>query len=129
MQRRVFLKGVAGVAGLPLVSRFAASTGDTAVRPTRWVRPGEPGWPSPAEWAKLRKSVGGRLVKVQSAFAVCEPNAGSTACTDLFQNLTDPFYIDQSVNLTQTLGWMDAFTSSPARMRCWPKAAPMSRPR
>jgi len=111
MQRRTFLKALAG---LPLLSRFAASAGDTAVRPTQWVRPGEPGWPSPAEWAKLRTSVGGRLVKVQSAFAVCEPNAGSTACTDLFQNLTDPFYIDQSVNLTQTLGWMDAFTSEPS---------------
>src|SRR5262249_21771651 len=111
MQRRTFLKALAG---LPLLSRFAASAGDTAVRPTQWVRPGEPGWPSPAEWAKLRTCVGGRLVKVQSAFAVCEPNAGSTACTDVFQNLTDPFYIDQSVNLTQTLGWMDAFTSEPS---------------
>jgi FAD/FMN-containing dehydrogenase len=79
------------------------------------VRPGEPGWPSPAQWAALGESVGGRLVQVQSAFAVCEPDAASAACTDLFQNgLADPFYIDQSVNLTQTLGWLDAFTSEPS---------------
>ncbi|HLN66518.1 MAG TPA: FAD-binding protein [Streptosporangiaceae bacterium] len=48
---------------------------------------------------------------MQSAFTVCEPDASSAACTDLFQNLLDPFYIDRSVNLTQTLGWTGAFTS------------------
>jgi FAD/FMN-containing dehydrogenase len=53
-------------------------------------------------------------VRVQSAFAVCQPDAGSAACADLFQNLADPYYIDQSVNLTQTLGWIDAFTSEPS---------------
>jgi FAD/FMN-containing dehydrogenase len=112
MQRRMFLKALAG---LPLVSRFATFAGGVAVRsPARWVRPGEPGWPSPAEWAALGESVGGRLVRVRSAFAVCEPDAGSAACTDLFQNLADPFYIDESVNLTQTLGWLDAFTSEPS---------------
>jgi FAD/FMN-containing dehydrogenase len=52
---------------------------------------------------------------VQSACTVCEPDAGSAACADLFQkDLLDPFYIDQSVNLTQTLGWLDAFTSQPS---------------
>jgi hypothetical protein len=114
MHRRTFVKALAG---LPLLSRFATSAGGIAarpprwvVRPPRWVRPGEPGWPSPAQWGALGESVGGRLVRVQSAFAVCEPDAGSAACTDLFQNgLADPFYIDQSVNLTQTLGWTDAF--------------------
>ena len=111
MQRRVFLKSLAA---MPLLSRFTASGGGVAVRPARWVRPGEPGWPSPAEWAALGQSVGGRLVQVQPAFAVCEPDAGSAACMSLFGNLTDPFYIDQSVNLTQTLGWLDAFTSEPS---------------
>jgi len=117
MQRRSFLKTLAA---LPLLSRFATATaaggsgGGVAVRPVRWVRPGEPGWPGPAQWAALGESVGGRLVPVQSAFAVCEPNAGTAACANLFQNLADPFYIDQSVNLTQTLGWLDAFISEPS---------------
>jgi FAD/FMN-containing dehydrogenase len=116
MQRRTFLKALAA---LPLAARFAASRSGMVrlvqwVRPARWVRPGEPGWPSPAEWAALSESVGGRLVQVQSAFAVCEPDAGSAACADVFQNLTDPFYIDQSASLTQTLGWLDAFTSQPS---------------
>src|SRR5262249_61019783 len=76
MQRRTFLKALAG---LPLLSRFAASAGDTAVRPTQWVRPGEPGWPSPAEGAKLRTSVGGPLGKGQSAFAVGETQPARSA--------------------------------------------------
>jgi FAD/FMN-containing dehydrogenase len=117
MQRRTLVKAMAA---LPLAARFAASRGGMAVRPAqsvrppRWVRPGEPGWPSPAQWAALGESVGGRLVKVTSAFTACEPDAGSAACRNLFHNLKDPFYIDQSVNLTQTLGWIDAFTSEPS---------------
>jgi FAD/FMN-containing dehydrogenase len=116
MQRRTLLKAVAV---LPVLSCSAASApGASAPRaaasPIRPVRPGEPGWPDPAEWAELGKSVGGRLVQVQSPFLVCERDVGSAACVELAQNLTDPFYIDQSVNLTQTLGWTDAFTSEPS---------------
>src|SRR5271170_4783433 len=118
MERRTVLKALAG---LPLFSWFAVSgctdvgvQAAAVVLPARWVRPGGPGWPSPAQWAALGESVGGRLVKVQSAFAVCEPDASSAACTGLFRNLLDPFYIDGSVNLTQTLGWTGAFTSEPS---------------
>ena len=53
-------------------------------------------------------------MQVQSAFAVCEPDTGAAACADLFQNLTDPFYIQENAALTQTLGWLDAFTSQPS---------------
>ncbi|MGH8837667.1 MAG: FAD-binding protein [Jiangellaceae bacterium] len=56
-------------------------------------------------------SVGGRLVKVTSPFVACTHHPGSPACTDLFQNLQNPFYISESVALTQTLGWTDAWTS------------------
>jgi len=81
----MFLKGVAGLAGLPLVSRFAAPARG-AVQQAGGVRPGEPGWPGPAEWAKLREDVGGRLVQVESPFAACMPDPGGAACTGLFQN-------------------------------------------
>ena len=67
-----------------------------AAQAARTVRPGEPGWPDPAEWADLGKSVGGRLVKVDPPFAVCAPDPGSAACADLFQNLMDPYYIDEA---------------------------------
>ena len=107
MERRVLLKGLAV---LPL-SRFAAPELGVAVQPVRGVRSGQPGWPDPAEWAMLRRSVGGRLVKVKSPFDACTPDPGSRSCTELFQNLGDPFYISDSVALTQTLGWTDAWTS------------------
>jgi hypothetical protein len=64
-----------------------------------------------AEWAKLRERVGGRLVTVESPYAACTPDPGSPACTDLFQNLRNPFYIGDSAALTQTLGWTGAWTS------------------
>jgi FAD/FMN-containing dehydrogenase len=50
-------------------------------------------------------------VQVRSPFAACTPDPASPGCTELFQNLEDPFYIGDSVALTQTLGWTDAWTS------------------
>ena len=108
MQRRTLLKGLAA---LPLFSRFATPAHGAGMRR---VRPGETGWPSPQQWAKLGESVGGRLVKVRSPFAVCRPDAGSPGCANLFQNLKNPYYIDESVALTQTLGWTDAWTCEPS---------------
>jgi FAD/FMN-containing dehydrogenase len=108
VQRRVLLKGLAA---LPLSALAAGPALGVAVPPVRGVRPGEPGWPDPAAWAKLRKRVGGRLVKVTPPFAACVPDPGSPGCTELFQNLQNPFHISDHVALTQTLGWTDAWTS------------------
>ena len=74
-------------------------------RDSRWARPGEPGWPVPAQWASLRDHVGGRLVAVQPPFA---------ADPELLQSLGNPFYINESAALTQTLGWTDAWKSAPS---------------
>jgi FAD/FMN-containing dehydrogenase len=108
MHRRTLLKALAVS---PLSYRFAASALGVAAPPVRRVRPGKPGWPDPAEWAALSKSVGGRLVKVVSPFvaAAADPTSPSTA--ELFQNLKNPFYIQENAALTQTLGWTDAWTS------------------
>ncbi len=119
MDRRTVLKALAGLplAGLPLLSGCGSPMcgfAERSTQSTRWVRPGERGWPGPADWAALRQSVGGRLVRVQSPFAVCEPGAGAAECADLFQNLLDPFYIQEKAGLTQTLGWTDAWTSEPS---------------
>ena len=126
MQRRVLLKGLAV---LPLSAVVADPALGVAVQPARRVRPGEPGWPDPVEWAKLRKRVGGRLVKVKSPFAACTPDPASPGCTDLFENLRDPFYIGDSVALTQTLGWTDAWTARASAYAVLAQRAPMSRPR
>ena len=120
MRRRVFLKGLAA---LPLSALLAAPGRGVAVQPVRLVRPGEPGWPDPAEWAKLRTHVGGRLVKVKSPFAACTPHPDSPACTELFENLQDPFYIGDSVALTETLGWTDAWTSQASTYAVLPQSS------
>ena len=120
MRRRVFLKGLAA---LPLSALLAAPVRGVAVQPVRLVRPGEPGWPDPAEWAKLRMHVGGRLVKVKSPFAACTPHPDSPACTELFENLQDPFYIGDSVALTETLGWTDAWTSQASTYAVLPQSS------
>ena len=67
--RRTLLKAAAV---LPVISCSAAPVRAAAVQAVRSVRPGEPGWPDPAEWAKLGRSVGGRLVKVNSPSYVNE---------------------------------------------------------
>jgi FAD/FMN-containing dehydrogenase len=108
MQRRVLLKGLAA---LPLAAVVAAPAAGVAAQPVRGVRPGEPGWPDPAAWARLGRRVGGRLVAVASPFATCGPDPASPGCAELFANLGDPFYIGDHVALTQTLGWTDAWTS------------------
>jgi FAD/FMN-containing dehydrogenase len=123
MQRRVLLKGLA-MLPLPLAAAAHGVAHGVAVAPARHVRPGEPGWPDPAEWARLRRRVGGRLVKVRSPFAACTPNPDSPACTDLFQNLLrNPYYISESVALTETLGWTDAWTSQASAYAVLPRSS------
>jgi hypothetical protein len=112
MHRRTFLKGLAL---FPLLPRFVASAFADAAQTFRRVRPGEPGWPDPAEWARLRNAVGGRLVKVESPFVDCDSAPAGARCTELFQSLGNPFFIGDSVALTQTLGWTGAWTSAASK--------------
>ena len=111
MQRRTFLKVLAA---LPLMPGVWTSAFGGANPSLRRVRPGETGWPNMTEWATLSKSVGGRLTKVESPFVGCVNAPGGAACADLFASLRNPFFIGDSVALTQTLGWTDAWTSQPS---------------
>lgn len=49
--------------------------------------PGDPGWPSPADWTSLNQSVSGRLIATVPLASVChnEPfdNYDATACAAL----------------------------------------------
>ncbi|HLN26119.1 MAG TPA: FAD-binding oxidoreductase [Gemmataceae bacterium] len=120
MDRREFLKGAATI---PLLS-----TGDTQAgcsgQPTpavegpaqtiSRVRPGDLSWPSQASWEKLRQDVGGRLIEVKSPLAECRAAPQSAACRELFKELKNPYYIGDQPALTQTSGWLDAWTSAPS---------------
>ena len=76
MRRRRLWRTMAAMPLLPLLG-CAAPPSQAAAAPRSRVRPGDPGWPSDADWGRLRQEVGGRLLKIEPPFAVCgaEPSA------------------------------------------------------
>jgi hypothetical protein len=76
------------------------------------VRPGDPGWPSEADWQRLRDAVGGRLIAVTSPLDACR--SAPETCDAVFAALRNPYYLRDQPGLTQALGWVDAWTSRPS---------------
>jgi len=58
-----------------------------------------PGWSGEADWAQLKRAVGGRLAPVTL------PDFDDPAAHKL---LRDPFYLGDQPGLTQNSGWLDA---------------------
>jgi FAD/FMN-containing dehydrogenase len=118
MKRRALLKWIAGVPVFaPLVwsrskpAHAAAARVDGAFRR---VRPGDAAWPSAGAWDGLRRQVGGRLMKLADPLAACRADPSGRACIDFFAQLRNPYYILDHADLTQTSGWVDAWTSRPS---------------
>jgi FAD/FMN-containing dehydrogenase len=102
------------LAGLPLIGSLAPRAWAAAQAKTR-VRPGDPAWPSEAEWGELSRKVGGRLVKVRSPLSACVGAPSfDAACAQVFKELKNPYYLGDEVALTQSLGWVGAWTSRPS---------------
>ena len=78
------------------------------------VRPGDPAWPSEARWKQLSQEVGEAFVKVRSPLADCLAAPSGPACAQLFKAVKNPYFLGDEVGLTQTLGWVDAWTSMPS---------------
>jgi hypothetical protein len=78
------------------------------------IRPTDAEWPSAQEWGKLNSAVGGRLIKVQSPLDICQARADDAQCSVLFKGLKNPYFIGDDPALTQTTGWVDAWTSQPS---------------
>jgi FAD/FMN-containing dehydrogenase len=122
LDRRTLLKGVlatpwlnAALASLAHAKPPRASSKDATTTPTlHRVRPGDPAWPSANAWQDLDRAVGGRLSLVESPLATCEESPTSAACLDLFRRLKNPYYIGDTPALTQSAGWLDAWTSAPS---------------
>ena len=117
MNRRRFLQAVA--AALPFLpaicsyllgSKRALGTTHSMSR----VRPGDSAWPSAASWDRFGKEVGGRLVKVQSPLAACLEAPSSADCARVLNAVKNPYYLGDEVGLTQSLGWVGAWTSRPS---------------
>ena len=115
MNRRQFLKSttaisVLSVGGSPVLR--TAATG--AAQPVRRVRPADPSWPSDASWASLRREVHGRLITVESPLTACRTAPEGASCAEILKELKNPYYIGDHPALTQTSGWVDAWTSAPS---------------
>jgi FAD/FMN-containing dehydrogenase len=78
------------------------------------VRPGDPDWPDAAAWDRLNQAVGGRLFAVQSPLAACRDSSDSAACQAAFKALKNPYAVGDDPALTQTCGWIDAWTAQPS---------------
>jgi FAD/FMN-containing dehydrogenase len=78
------------------------------------VRPSDAEWPHPELWRKLDAAVGGRLVKLASPLSICREPVDQAACDKLFKELKNPYFVGDSPDLTQTCGWVDAWTAQPS---------------
>jgi len=117
MDRRTLLKRLAALPLAPSLwslLNLPAQAGAAAKPSGRRVRPSDAAWPSTASWEKLKQQVGGRLLAVQSPLAACQASSNSASCQTLFKDLDNPFYIGDQPGLTQSLGWIDAWTSKPS---------------
>jgi FAD/FMN-containing dehydrogenase len=58
--------------------------------------------------------VEGRLIKVRSPLAACVGASPDAGCAQTFKELKNPYYLGDEVGLTQSLGWIRAWTSRPS---------------
>jgi FAD/FMN-containing dehydrogenase len=108
---------VRAAAAWPLASLAALAVPRVArAAPARSrVRPGDPRWPSAEAWSALRRQVGDdALLAVRSPFDACIAKASAPDCDALWKRLKNPYALGDDVALTQTLGWVDAWTSRPS---------------
>ncbi len=95
-------------------TRSAPSVTTSAGAPFRRVRPGDPSWPDAASWERLNRQTGGQLIAVRSPLAECASAPQGAACAEFTRRVKNPYYLGDEVGLTQTLGWVDAWTSQPS---------------
>lgn len=113
MRRRDLVKGTAAIVLRSVLPSFRGRAA-AASSPVRRVRPSDPQWPSEAQWKALSRAVGDRLIKVQWPLSVCRDAPSGTLCRYVFKELKNPYYIGDEVGLTQTCGWVDAWTAQPS---------------
>jgi len=114
MNRRQLLQRACALPLLSLPAGAQAAAAGAAVAAYRRCLPGDAAWPSAASWESLNQAVGGRLAAVVSPLSACAGAPEGPACTDVFKELKNPYYIGDSTALTQTCGWIDGWTSAPS---------------
>jgi len=108
MNRRVFLKAIGSATLLPMSPRRLFATTNSRCRPS------DATWPSQSAWKRLNDAVGGNLIPVNFPLSILQTDPDSTDAKNLAENLRNPYYIGDQPGLTQTLGWVDAWTTHPS---------------
>lgn len=99
MQRRTFLSSTAAAAAAAVaLTKPGLAFGAIARSP---------------DWSALRRRIGDRLIDIDSPLVECARNGGAGA-DRLFAALQNPYYLSDEPSLTQSLGWVDAWTSRPS---------------
>lgn len=114
MRRRQILKGLAAASLLPALPLSARTAPVSRSRLVARVRPSDPAWPRPAEWARLKEAVGGNLIEPRALFAACESSPQSLACRALEKDFRNPFFIGDQPAGTEVSGWLDAWRPAPS---------------
>src|SRR5215469_16682784 len=109
MNRRTFLKAAGSTALLTMMPH-----GLRAATRIRRCRPSDAAWPSKAAWNQLNEEVGGNLITVEFPLSILKADPNSDAAKELWKNLKNPFFVGDQVGLTETLGYIDAWTSQPS---------------
>jgi hypothetical protein len=58
--------------------------------------------------------VGGHLLKPESPFTSCSAASPNEACTEPLKHVQNPYFLGDNPALTQSSGWVDAWTSQPS---------------
>ncbi len=82
--------------------------------PFRRRRPSDADWPSKAAWKRLNDEIDGNLIAVDFPLEACIRDVDGTGCKNLLANVKNPYYIGDQPGLTETLGWVDAWFTTPS---------------
>ncbi|EJN04867.1 FAD/FMN-dependent dehydrogenase [Phyllobacterium sp. YR531] len=105
MQRRDFL--LASAAFLPFPVTLAQAQGN--------VLSATAGTPAPnVPWAKLAEVLGDRLAPVEWPLAKCLEQPDGEACRAFFGSVSNPYFLGDNPALTQTFGWVGAWSAQPS---------------
>lgn len=105
-RRRQLLQATAA---LPLSTQAAQSS---ATGLPRWVRQVDSDWPGDVDWHALNAATGGSLIPVESPWDAARRDPA--AAKRLLSALKNPYFVRDHVALTQTVGYVDAWTSQPS---------------
>ena len=113
MRRRDLIKNAAALAVVSATRSQIACAINEGV-PQKRTRPGDPAWPTEADWDRLNQEVGGRSIRPVSPFADCESASGVARCRNALKQIGNPYFVGDEPALTQTSGWVDAWNSRPS---------------